>query len=190
MGSISGSGRSPGEGNGYPLQCSCLENFMDRGAWRGTVHGFAKSDTTGHTHTHALCHQGQAVRLGHTSLHCLEFQLSHVWSSRVNLYPDLPVWAPRWGWWSHKSRGYSSGLLAVGYLGFHWFTLTSCANVIFRVFHEAEMVRKHWFKWLLSSFLPLMISESQIPSLAHCSTLSIYVNTWAENRNALKYQYK
>ena len=44
-GSIPGSGRSPGEGNGYPLQYSCLENPMDRGAWRATVHGVAKSQT-------------------------------------------------------------------------------------------------------------------------------------------------
>ena len=42
-----GSGRSPGEGNGNPLQYSCLENPMDRGAWRATVHGVTKeSDTT------------------------------------------------------------------------------------------------------------------------------------------------
>ena len=39
------SGRSPGEGNGYPLQCSCLKNSMDRGAWQATVHGAAKSQT-------------------------------------------------------------------------------------------------------------------------------------------------
>ena len=38
-----GWGRSPEEGNGNPLQCSCLENSMDRGAWRATVHGLAKS---------------------------------------------------------------------------------------------------------------------------------------------------
>ena len=41
--SILGSGRSPGEGNGYPLQYSCLENSMDRRAWQATVHGVAKS---------------------------------------------------------------------------------------------------------------------------------------------------
>ena len=46
LGSILGSGRSPGEGNGYPLQCSCLENSMNRAAWRATVHGVAESDTT------------------------------------------------------------------------------------------------------------------------------------------------
>ena len=46
-GSIAGSGRSPGEANGNPLQYSCLENLMDRGAWRVTAHGVAKeSDPT------------------------------------------------------------------------------------------------------------------------------------------------
>ena len=43
-GSIPGS-RSPGEGNGNPFQYSCLENPMDRGAWRATVHGVEKSRT-------------------------------------------------------------------------------------------------------------------------------------------------
>ena len=44
-GSIPGLGRSPGGGNGNLLQCSCLENSMDRGAWRATVHGIVKSWT-------------------------------------------------------------------------------------------------------------------------------------------------
>ena len=43
LGSIPGSGRSPGGGNDNPLQCSCLENHLDRGAWQATVHGVAKS---------------------------------------------------------------------------------------------------------------------------------------------------
>ena len=43
LGSIPGSGRSSGEGNGNPLQYPCLENPMDRGAWQATVHGVAKS---------------------------------------------------------------------------------------------------------------------------------------------------
>ena len=43
--STSGSGRSPGEGNGYPLQYSCLENPMVRGVWRATVQGITKSGT-------------------------------------------------------------------------------------------------------------------------------------------------
>ena len=44
-GSIPGSARSPGEGNENPLQNSCLENPMDRGAWWATVHGITKSWT-------------------------------------------------------------------------------------------------------------------------------------------------
>ena len=45
VGLIPGLGRSPGGGHGNPLQYSCLENPMDRGAWLGTVHGVAKSGT-------------------------------------------------------------------------------------------------------------------------------------------------
>ena len=45
QGLIPRAGRSPGEMNGYPLQYSCLENPMDRGAWQATVHRVAKSQT-------------------------------------------------------------------------------------------------------------------------------------------------
>ena len=45
MGWIPGSGRSPGGGHGNPLQDSCLENPMDRGAWRATIYSVAKSQT-------------------------------------------------------------------------------------------------------------------------------------------------
>ena len=44
LGLISVSGRCPREGNGYPLQYSCLENSMDRGAWWATVHGVSETD--------------------------------------------------------------------------------------------------------------------------------------------------
>ena len=50
MNSIPGSGWSPGEGNGSPLQYSCLENSMDRGAWQATVHGVTKSQIWLSTH--------------------------------------------------------------------------------------------------------------------------------------------
>ena len=43
LGLIPESGRSPREGNGYPLQYSCLENPMDRGAWQATIHGITNS---------------------------------------------------------------------------------------------------------------------------------------------------
>ena len=45
VGSVPGLGRSPGAGNGNPLQYSCLDNFMDRGAWQAVVHGITKSQT-------------------------------------------------------------------------------------------------------------------------------------------------
>ena len=48
LGLIPGSGRSPGEGNGYPVQNSCLENSMDKGAWWAIVHAIAKSQTQLH----------------------------------------------------------------------------------------------------------------------------------------------
>ena len=51
---IPGSGRSSGLGNGNPLQYSCLENSMDRGAWKATVHGVTKSQTQLSTHTHTI----------------------------------------------------------------------------------------------------------------------------------------
>ena len=59
MGSIPGSGRSLGVGNGNPLQYSCLENSMERGAWRATVHGIAESDILNdQAHTYSLSLEG------------------------------------------------------------------------------------------------------------------------------------
>ena len=60
MASIPGSGRIPGEGNGYPLQYSCLEDPMDRGVWRASVHRVSKSRTrlkrlSMHTHITEIC---------------------------------------------------------------------------------------------------------------------------------------
>ena len=61
VGLIPGLERSPGEGNGNPLQYSCLENSMDRGAWQATVHGVSELDRLSahahaHTHTHTHTH--------------------------------------------------------------------------------------------------------------------------------------
>ena len=58
LNSIPGSGRFPGEGNGYPLQYSCLENPMDRGAWWATVHRVAKNQTQLNSYT---WHTGKAL---------------------------------------------------------------------------------------------------------------------------------
>ena len=56
-GSIPESGRSAGEGNGNPLQYSCLENPMDKGAWWATIHGVTKSRTrlSDFFKTHGMC---------------------------------------------------------------------------------------------------------------------------------------
>ena len=55
-GLLTGSGRSPGEGNGNLIQYSCLKNSMDTGAWWATVHGVAKSQTrlNARTHVHII----------------------------------------------------------------------------------------------------------------------------------------
>ena len=55
LGSIPGSGRSSGEGNGNPLEYSCLENPMNGGAWYAAVHGVAESDMTEILHFLFIC---------------------------------------------------------------------------------------------------------------------------------------
>ena len=73
--SVPGSGRIPIEGNGNPLQHSCLGNPMDRGAWQATVHGVAKSQTWPNNN-------------------CFKLQ-SRVWVTlRANLYASLISWYP------------------------------------------------------------------------------------------------
>ena len=84
-GSIPGSGRSPGGGHGNPLQYSCLENPMDRGAWRAAVHGVTKSRTRlrelsirariefMHLKIHAIYHINRIKKKNH----------SHRWAPKI-----------------------------------------------------------------------------------------------------------
>ena len=58
---IPGLGRSPGEGNGNPLQYSCLEISMDRGAWQAIVHGVSELDMTEHTSYWSLIRESPAA---------------------------------------------------------------------------------------------------------------------------------
>ena len=69
VGSIPGLGRYPGGGNGNPLQYSCLENPMDKGAWWVTVHGVANSQTRLSTHTYTHTGKGNGNPLQYS---CLE----------------------------------------------------------------------------------------------------------------------
>ena len=72
LGSIPGLGRSPGEGNGNPLQYSCLENPMDREAWWATVHEVAKSWTRLNDFTYLLTYLPvkNMIRLEPQKFHC------------------------------------------------------------------------------------------------------------------------
>ena len=90
LGSIPGSGRSPGEGNGNPLQYSCLENPMDGGAWWATVHGVAKSRTW---------------LSDFTSLH-FDFSIGLPWWLRICLQCRRPGFHPRLGRAPGKGNGY------------------------------------------------------------------------------------
>ena len=83
--SIPGSGRFPGEGNGNPLQYSCLGNPMDRGAWWVTVHGATKSGTQLRAHTQSLFSRGTVVFLG------VNFQLLWTTGSLSILKAVLPM---------------------------------------------------------------------------------------------------
>ena len=72
LGSIPGSGRVPGGGNGNPLQYSCLENPMVGGAWQATAHGVAKSRTRLSNFTTANSLLGQEARPSGTLIHKLD----------------------------------------------------------------------------------------------------------------------
>ena len=88
-GSIPGSGRSPGEGNGTPLQYSCLENPKDRGAWQATAYGVAKSQTQPKQHSTQSWYCKDSFRL-HTMFpisssffHCV-LQRHTLWGNKGN----------------------------------------------------------------------------------------------------------
>ena len=103
MGLMPWSGRAPGEGNGNPLQYSCLENSMDKGAWWATVHGVAKS-WYGWAHTHSMwlvvvwCYSLSCLRLfvtqwtvAHQAPLSIEFSRQGSWSGLPFPSPgDLP----------------------------------------------------------------------------------------------------
>ena len=82
VGSVPGSERSPGVGNGNPLQYSCLENSMDREAWWATVCGVAKSQTrlSTYTHTHSFSYY---FPLWFITEYCIQFPVLH---SRIFLF--------------------------------------------------------------------------------------------------------
>ena len=95
-------GRSPGEGNSYLLQYSCLENSMDRGAWQATVHGVAKYQTwlsdfhfTSFKSCQTLC---DLWPIAHQAPLSMRFSRQGYWSG----FRSPSLWSPRIGgqWWA------------------------------------------------------------------------------------------
>ena len=86
---IPGSGRSPEEGKGYPLRHSCLENPMDKGTWRATVHGVAKSWTWLSTHAFTFAFAHTWLQCGLFVLHYLvtlsDFDICDLWVQQQNI---------------------------------------------------------------------------------------------------------
>jgi len=78
LGLIPGSVRSPGVGNGNPLQLSCLENSIDRGAWQPTVHGFPKSWT-----------QLSITTITHFGIHTNQYSLIRLYINKSNIFALL-----------------------------------------------------------------------------------------------------
>ena len=86
LGSISGSGRCPGEGNGNPLQYSCLGNPVDAGAWWPTVHRVAKSRTRLSDFTFTF-----TFYLGCCKIHCNEYRSTDIFSNQYFiLFRSIP----------------------------------------------------------------------------------------------------
>ena len=93
-GSIPGLGRFPGEGHGNPLQSSCLENSMDRGAWQATVLGVAKSRTQQSTYAHTRNKaEGQGVQ-SRLSRCIVLTRLVNTWGLGESVTPGTDVSQP------------------------------------------------------------------------------------------------
>ena len=104
--SIPGSGRSPGEGIGSPLQYSCLENSRDRGTWWATVHGAAKSwtrITLSLVCTYILSYFATHFSLVQTVKHARLMPLPYsVWTTLCARHGNRMVRNMAPGWWNHR----------------------------------------------------------------------------------------
>ena len=174
-GSIPGSGRAPGEGNGYPLQYSCLENPMDRGAWWATVLAVAKSWTQV-TNIFSQCvklvHFFHDFRVqGYVDLQANQSQLPHWWTFRLRiafLVPNTTAgYTPHTHLWALSSFPcaecqalFSTPVILSGYHVLRTRSQKIC-------FHSAS-----WYLGCLPGSLggtcaPLTCDRAQIPGLRH-----------------------
>ena len=90
-GSVPGLGRSPGEGNGNPLQYSCLENPMEGGAWWATVHGVSKSQTR-LSHFTSLDSEGLCLNLKDTQFEVRRGKYRQLSKKQIYLYQLICWW--------------------------------------------------------------------------------------------------
>ena len=150
-GSIPGLGRYPGEGDGHPLQYSCLENSMDRGAWQSTVHGVTKSWTqlSGYhffISTIATWEAPQAGRLRHFSKQKLPFctlKLVALWCViwTLSVAPKSSEMSTALGYF--QQIGFLGIFLEISFsLG--WRDLGNCIHV--------NRARTQWRSWECHSF--------------------------------------
>ena len=122
-----------GEGNGNPLQYSCLEKPMDRGAWRATVHGIAESDATKqliHTHTHTHTH---------TQAHSFNYLLSFILEPNILFY-DLNTYM------------YGCGILWLKHFMCHWILFSGYLSYNLSYWYRKSLGNIHTFQ-LLAIFI-------------------------------------
>ena len=120
--SIPGSGRSPGKGNGNPLQYSCLGNRMDRGAWRATVHGVTRvRNDLGGVHTHLGISDLFVTSHLYWSLYKVTFVFLAVLSLHccVQAFPSVAsrTYSINCGAWASHCHDFSCGAPALGQSG-------------------------------------------------------------------------
>ena len=121
VGSVPGSEKSPEEGNGNPLQYSCLENLTDRGTWRATVHGVTKSsDTIAHTQHHQLSMEKKShspCKLEASGPSLAELSTYGWWCVECLIYKGWCLILLNWG---YKPRWTAQLLVTVGHSGWQF----------------------------------------------------------------------
>ena len=165
-GSIPGSGRSPGEGNGNSLQCSCQENSTDRGAWLGySPWGCKESDMTEHTHRHIymwhylLENNVKSNRVRNVGMVLLRME----YGSCVDSSKCKDIWQPGWTHLPSQKETVSLFLL------------------FFRIVHLQRFNLKIYkAKWLSEEALQIAVKEEKRKAKEKRKDISIWMQSSKE----------